>query len=418
MADALKMLRAIGQGQRDLEAAVGYAIGHRIRIEIVAALHEGPKSAAELTKIVRQPHGNIASHIRELLNDGWIGIAKTEDIRNFEQHYYRVIKLTEFSDEDVEAMTLAERHALYALIVQASTAEAMASLWSGRISHDPRVVLMWNRINLDQEGREALADEQTRSWRHIVEIEGEAANRRAKSGELGKSYIVSSFGYERQRTTAPEPLGEMENWSDALRSIGQNRRSIEDAVSFSVGHRIRIEILAALHERPETVAGLAGVLKQPINTVWNHLKPLREDGWVAVDRIVQIGNVKQAYHRVVKLPEFSDEDMAAMSFSERQAVYALIVQASTAEAMASLYAGKIVRDSRAVLMWNRIYLDNKGRDALADVQAQSWQRIRKIEAEAAARPQEPKKTYVATSFGFERSRTTPPEPLKPELECG
>jgi DNA-binding transcriptional ArsR family regulator len=418
LADALEMLRAIGQGERNVEAAVGYSVGHRIRIEIVAALHEGPKSAAELTKILQQPHSNLANHIKELLNDGWIGIAKTENVRNFEQHYYRVIKLTEFSDEDVAAMTLEERHALYALIIQASTAEAMASLWSGRISHDPRVVMMWNRINLDLEGREALAEEQVRSWERIVQIEVEAANRRAKSGELGKSYIIASFGYERQRITAPEPLGEIEDWSDALHSIG-GQRGIEDAVSFSIGHRVRIEILAALHEGPQTISGLSNTLRRPTNSIWNHLMRLRDDGWVTVEKTVQVGNVRQAYYRVVKLPEFSDEDIAAMSFPERQAVFALIIQASTAEAMASLYAGKIVRDSRAVMMWNRIQLDKQGREALADEQARSWHRIKQIEAEAADRlPHESETTYIATSLGFERSRAAPPEPLEPELERG
>ncbi len=44
-------------------------------------------------------------------------------------------------------------------------------------------MLAWNRIVLDRQGREDLADEQARSRERIHEIEAEAANRRAESGE-------------------------------------------------------------------------------------------------------------------------------------------------------------------------------------------------------------------------------------------
>lgn len=54
-------------------------------------------------------------------------------------------------------------------------------------------------------GRRDLADEQDRSWLRIREIEAESANRRAESGEVGTSYVVTSFGFQRSR---PEPVEE------------------------------------------------------------------------------------------------------------------------------------------------------------------------------------------------------------------
>lgn len=207
-AKAVEALRRMGSGARGVEETVSYAVGHRVRIEILAALHEGPETAAGLAKVVRQPLSTVTHHLEQLLADGSIEIARTEPIRaNMTQNYYRVVELPEFSDEEMAEMAPEERQALVALIVQAATAEALASLWAGKLNSDPRVFLAWNRINLDGQGREDFADEQIRSWQRIKEIECESANRLAESDEEeGVTYIVTSFGYERCRTSAPSPL--------------------------------------------------------------------------------------------------------------------------------------------------------------------------------------------------------------------
>jgi hypothetical protein len=103
-------------------------------------------------------------------------------------------------------MTIEERQVLASIVLQAALAEALASLWAGKLHSDPRVMLAWNRIRLDSQGRNDLADEQRRSWERMMEIEAESANRRAETGEPGVSYVVTSLGYERSRTEPPEPL--------------------------------------------------------------------------------------------------------------------------------------------------------------------------------------------------------------------
>lgn len=193
---------------RSVEEAVSYAVGHRIRIEVLAALHEGPASANELSKTVGQPLSKVTHHIEELLASGSIEIARTELVGNITQNFYCVTELPYYSDEQVEAMTVAERQTLAGLILQASMAEALASLWAGKLHSDPRVMLAWNRINLDQRGREDLADEQARSWARIQEIEAEAASRRLESAEDPVTFVVTSLGYERSRNSAPAPASE------------------------------------------------------------------------------------------------------------------------------------------------------------------------------------------------------------------
>jgi DNA-binding transcriptional ArsR family regulator len=203
---AIEALRRLGRGTRGVEDAVSYSLGHRIRIEIQAALHEGPATASRLAAIVRRLPSTVDHHIKEMLNDGSIDIARTEKVGNLDVHYYCMVKLPYYSDEDVAAMTEEERQALAGLILQASMAEALASLWAGKMINDPRVMLAWNRINLDKQGREELADEEAESWCRRHEIEARSANRRAETGEEGITYVIISLGFERSRTSAPEPL--------------------------------------------------------------------------------------------------------------------------------------------------------------------------------------------------------------------
>ena len=167
---------------------------------------EGVASAKDLARITRQPLSNVTHHVEELLAAGSIDIAYTEPVGNIIQTFYCVAELPIYSSEEFARLGDEEKQATLALVLQASMAEALASLWAGKLHADPRVMLAWNRVRLDAQGREDLAEEQDRSWERIQEIEAESANRRAETGEPGTTYVVTSFGYERSRTEAPAPL--------------------------------------------------------------------------------------------------------------------------------------------------------------------------------------------------------------------
>jgi len=421
-------LRQMGRGTRGLEDSVSYSVGHRIRIEIRAALHEGPATASQLAKLVGEPLSTVEHHIREMLMDGTIEIAKTVKVGNLDRHYYSVVKLPYFSDEALAVMSEADRQTLCAITVQAAMTEVLASLWAGTLVNDPRVMLAWNRINLDKQGRDELADEELRSWCRKHEIEAKSANRRAKTGEPGVTYVITSFGYERSRKSAPRPLPagqvpaqeEADERVVALRRLGKGR-SVEKSVSYSLGHRIRIEIQAALHEGPATAAQLAKMVGEPLSAVKHHIKEMLKDGTIEIAKTVKVGNLDRHYYSVVKLSYFSDGDAAAMSEAERQTLCAITVQAAMAEVLASLWAGKLANDPRVMLAWNRINLDRQGRDELADEELRSWCRKHEIEAKSAnrrAKTGEPGVTYVITSFSYERSRTSAPESLSRDLPTG
>lgn len=192
--------------QRTVEEARVYAVGHQIRVEILAVLHEGPRSPSELAKLIGLRLSTITHHIDELLDDGSIELAKVKRVRNTNEHFYRAIKLPFYTDEEMWAMPYEARQVTYGLILQAAMAEALAAYWAGKISTDPRVWMSWRWFNVDAQGRDDIADEQARSWTRVQEIEAEATTRLVESGEEAVSIIVTSMGFVRSRTAPTSPL--------------------------------------------------------------------------------------------------------------------------------------------------------------------------------------------------------------------
>jgi DNA-binding transcriptional ArsR family regulator len=404
---------------RFVEESVSYAVGHQVRVEILAALHEGPASAPELAKTLGRQRTSLTHHLDELLKSGSIEIAYRKKVGNIRQNFYRVVKLPFYTDEDWQKMTPQERQVTSALILQASLAEALASLWAGKFHSDPRVMVAWNRIVLDEQGREDLADEQRGSWERIREVEAQAANRRADTGECGITYVVTSLGYERGRNAAPSPQTLEAGVYDGMQfgDRDESGKTVEEAVSHAVGHRMRIEVLAALHEGPATASELAKIVHQPLSLLTYHIDELLKAGAIEIAYTQMVGSIEQNVYCVVRLPFFTDEDWQKMTSQERQVTSAVVLQAAMAEALASLWAGKFHSDPRVMVAWNRIVLDKRGRDDLANEQMRSWRRIEEVETEATARLTEvgePGRAYVVTSLGYERSRNSAPPPLESE----
>lgn len=189
--------------QRSVEEARVYALGHQIRTEILAGLHEGPRSPSQLSELIGLPLSTITHHVNELVADNSIELARIETARNANEHFYRIVKLPFYTDEEMWAMPEEARQVTYGLIMQSAMAEVLAAYWAGKISTDPRTWMSWCWFNVDAQGRDEIADEQARSWARYPEIEAEAAGRMVESGEEGISIMVISMGFQRSRTAPP-----------------------------------------------------------------------------------------------------------------------------------------------------------------------------------------------------------------------
>ncbi|HUB98208.1 MAG TPA: winged helix-turn-helix domain-containing protein [Solirubrobacterales bacterium] len=193
-----------GQSGKSIEERVSYALGHRVRVEILTLLNEGVYTADDIAEIIGESRQNVHHHLKELLSGNSIEIAKVEKRRNADLHYYRAVEMADYDEEEIAALPPEARQEIAGLIVQHSTAELMASLAAGKLKKDPMVWLAWRGFNLDSQARRDLADENRRHWERVFDIEAESTNRRAKSGEEPTSFIVATWGFEKSRT-APVP---------------------------------------------------------------------------------------------------------------------------------------------------------------------------------------------------------------------
>lgn len=192
--------------KRSLEEAVSYSVAHRVRIEILCLLNEAVYTASELAELTHWPLTTISHHIKEMLRSGSIEVARIEKVRNTDQHFYRAVELPVVSDEEAAALPPEVKQQYAAVILQAVIAECLAALRMQKLNSDPRVRMMWRWYNLDEQGRQELADEQRESWERISEIEARSINRRAESGEKATTLIAVTLGFERSRSvrsTAP-----------------------------------------------------------------------------------------------------------------------------------------------------------------------------------------------------------------------
>jgi DNA-binding transcriptional ArsR family regulator len=194
-----------GQRGKSIEEVVSYAVGHRIRVQVLVILSEGVFSPDQIAQMIEEPTNKVSHHVKELLDAGSIEVAKTEQVRNTLQHYYRAVEMPYYSDEDIAAMTPEQRQVTYGLTLQQIMAEAMAAFWAGKLIDDPRVWLGQRWFNVDERGRDEIADEQARSWERIHEIEAASINRCANSGESANSVIVAQLGFKRERTGPTPP---------------------------------------------------------------------------------------------------------------------------------------------------------------------------------------------------------------------
>lgn len=185
--------------KRSVEESVAFALGHPVRIEILAILHEATRSPSELCSLLRLPMSTVAHHVKELANSDSVELVRVEKVRNAEQKFYRAIKLPILTDEQAAALEPNTRQQYAALILQAMTAEAMSALLIGTMKSDPNVCMMWDWYLLDAEGRQEFVEEQRKFWERLNDVRARSANRRASSGEEGVTMIAATMGFERGR---------------------------------------------------------------------------------------------------------------------------------------------------------------------------------------------------------------------------
>jgi predicted transcriptional regulator len=189
------------------------------------------------------------------------------------------------------------------------------------------------------------------------------------------------------------------------------KRSIDEAVAYAVGHRIRIDALAILNEGTASPNEIATIIGEGVSKVGHHVKELFDSGCIESAGTEQRRGATEHFYRAVARPPISEEEARRLPAETKREFAALILQAIMAEGLAALRAGKMDSDEDIWMGWRSINLDEQGRREVTEEMAASYARVEDIEAKSADRLLEtegPGTSTVVATMSFERSRSGRP----------
>lgn len=197
--------KPVSERKRPVDEAVSYAVGNGTRLDALAILAEGKRSASQIAEILGLDTQRVNNHLRELFACGCIESVEKVKVGNVTQHFYAALATPHIiSDEVYRAMPVEARREVISVLIQAIVAETLASLRAGKMEADDDVALMWDCVTADNRGRREISTAIQALFDRILEIQDESAARLEESGESGTTTIVSLTAFERSRAGLPE----------------------------------------------------------------------------------------------------------------------------------------------------------------------------------------------------------------------
>lgn len=184
--------------------AMTHSINHWIRVEALAIFHEGEFSAGEVGKMIDVDVKTVTGHIHDLYESGCIEFAGHKLVDGMMVPVYRAIASPVISDEVYREMSREDRTDASNALVQGVMAETVSASRNETMVDDETVVLVWDAPTLDPQGEGEMNAHMTASYKKAVRIQTRAANRLAKSGEIGVTKVIAFMAYRRGRPGRPE----------------------------------------------------------------------------------------------------------------------------------------------------------------------------------------------------------------------
>lgn len=188
----------------------------------------------------------------------------------------------------------------------------------------------------------------------------------------------------------------------------QKKRSREEATHYTLGARVRAEIVTILNDGPASHSELAKLTGRSVSQIGHHIQELVEADSIELAAVVRVRNQNVHVYRAIKRAYISDEEAEQATSEENNEVAAFIVQGFTAEMLCSLWAGKLDANQGPVVMeWQSLRVDMQTRLKIHQEQLESAQRVKELACEGAnnlAESDEEGISVIVASFGFERSR--------------
>jgi DNA-binding transcriptional ArsR family regulator len=158
------------------------ALSHPLRQKILVKLNERPASPSDLAVELDEKVGNVAYHVRALLDLNTIELVRTEPVRGTLEHFYCATARPFIDDEHWARLPVSVRRQFTDTTVQGLWEHVVEATDRGGFD-DPRSHVSWTTLHLDEEGRDEVARILNVALEDVLAEQAEAAGRLAERSE-------------------------------------------------------------------------------------------------------------------------------------------------------------------------------------------------------------------------------------------
>lgn len=199
------MRTAKPKSRDDLRLALYKAMGHPLRLEILAILSEREACPKEISEEIGASVKLVDYHVKELLKHRLIGLIDTDIRRGGTQHFYRSTIAPVLEAGETQELSQAEREVSSATVLPKVLGDLLRSVSHGRFDSHPERSAVRKPQTFDDEGMNEAGAETIDFLNRLSEIEARSLDRLATQG--GREINVSSniLIFERGEQQFPKP---------------------------------------------------------------------------------------------------------------------------------------------------------------------------------------------------------------------
>ncbi|HWB69732.1 MAG TPA: helix-turn-helix domain-containing protein [Solirubrobacterales bacterium] len=186
-----------------IDPKLAKALAHPLRVRLLARLHERVASPTELSRDLSERLGNVSYHIKVLLEVGCIELVKEEQRRGAIEHFYRAVQRPFFSAPDWMALPTSTQHDISSAVLEMIGQDAREALATGTFTEREDTHLSRTPMLVDEQGWREVTALLAETLNGLLEIEAQASNRLAASGEEGMFSRVAMMHF---KSPGPSPV--------------------------------------------------------------------------------------------------------------------------------------------------------------------------------------------------------------------
>ena len=168
-----------------VEQIVAKAFAHPLRVQILIILNEKVASPNMLAQQLDQSLNLVAYHVRVLEKYDCIELVDTKQRRGATEHFYRATRRQFLSDDEWSRLPASLRPGMAGAVLKTVFEDLEAASKSGTLDEVDDMHLSRTPMVLDRQGWDDVSGALKECLDRLLEIQAEASERMAESGEAG-----------------------------------------------------------------------------------------------------------------------------------------------------------------------------------------------------------------------------------------